>query len=129
MISVDAPLDVVPMFVRGGAIIPTWPSLSYIGEKPIDTITFNIYPDDRGSASASLYEDDGLSPAYKTGAFRRTALRVRRGPRGFVVSVAAPEGTYNPGPRKFSFIVKPDERAARVVTVADDGKAREVDIR
>src|SRR5215216_2063199 len=129
MISVDAPLDVVPMFVRGGAIIPVGPSLNYIGEKPVDPITFNIYPDDRGLASARLYEDDGLSPAYKTGVFRRTALSARRGPGGFVVSVAAPEGTYSPGPRKFSFVMKSDERTFKVVTVADDGKAREVQIR
>jgi len=116
MISVEAPLDVVPLFVRGGAIIPVGPSLNYVGEKPADPITFNIYPEDDGSASATLYEDDGLSPAYKTGAFRRTAVSVRRGPRGFVVSIAAPDGTYNPGSRKFNFVVKP---SGRVVSVAE----------
>src|ERR1043166_7750421 len=110
MITVDAPLDVVPLFVRGGAMIPVWPALNYVGEKPIDTVTFNIYPDDAGSASAALYEDDGLSPAYKTGAFRRTKFIARRGPNGFVVSVGVPEGTYNPGPRKFNYVVKPSGR-------------------
>src|SRR6185369_17111001 len=92
MISVDASLDIVPMFVRGGAMIPVGPSLNYVGEKPVDPITFNIYPDDAGSASGSLYEDDGLSPAYKSGAFRRTRLAVRRGPGGFTVSIAPVEG-------------------------------------
>jgi alpha-glucosidase len=126
MISVDAALDVVPMFVRGGAIIPVGPSLNYVGEKPADPITFNIYPDDAGSASATLYEDDGLSPAYKTGAFRRTGFSVRRGPGGFVVSVGAPEGTYNPGPRKFNFVVKP---GGEVISVTDDGRAKPLEIR
>jgi alpha-glucosidase len=128
MISVDAPLDVVPIFVRGGAIIPLGPSLNYVGEKPVDAITFNIYPDDTGSASAKLYEDDGVSPAYKSGAFRRTTINARRGPRGFIVSIQAPEGTYNPGPRRFHFVVKSGERESRVVTVADDGKGRQVEI-
>lgn len=113
MISVDAPLDVVPMFVRAGAMIPVWPSLNYIGEKPIDAVTFNIYPDDSGSASGTLYEDDGLSPAYKTGAFRRTTLTARRGPRGITVSTGPVEGSYNPGPRKFEFVVKTGERLAQ----------------
>ncbi|HEY4425072.1 MAG TPA: TIM-barrel domain-containing protein [Pyrinomonadaceae bacterium] len=112
MISVDAPLDVVPMFVRAGAMIPVWPSLNYIGEKPIDAVTFNIYPDDSGSASATLYEDDGLSPAYKTGAFRRTTLTARPGPRGTTISTGPVEGSYNPGPRKFEFVVKTGERLA-----------------
>ena len=110
MITVDAPLDVVPMFVRGGAMIPVWPSLNYVGEKPIDLITFNIYPDDAGAASGSLYEDDGLSPAYKTGAFRRTKLSARRGSAGINVSIGPVEGGYNPAPRKFDFIVKTGER-------------------
>ncbi|HEY6215855.1 MAG TPA: glycoside hydrolase family 31 protein [Pyrinomonadaceae bacterium] len=126
MISVDAPLDTVPMFVRAGAIIPVGPSLNYVGEKPADPITFQIYPDGSGSASASLYEDDGLSPAYKTGAFRRTSLSVRRGPRGLVVSIAAPEGTYNPGPRKFNFVAEPP---GLVVSVADDGRAKQVQLK
>src|SRR5215216_449045 len=128
MISVDAPLDVVPMFVRAGAIIPSGPSLNYIGEEPVDPITFNIYPDEKGAASASLYEDDGLSPAYKTDAFRRTTFTARRGVRGFVVSVGPAEGTYNPGPRKFSFVLKSDEKA-KVATVLDNGRAQQVDIR
>ena len=102
MIGVEAPLDTVPMFVRAGAIIPVGPSLNYVGEKPVDPITFNIYPDDAGNASTKLYEDDGLTPAYKKGAFRRTTVTFRRG----VPSVGAVEGTYNPGPRKFNFVVK-----------------------
>ena len=129
VITADAPLDVVPMYVRGGAIIPTGPALKYVGEKPVDPITFSIYPDERGSASASIYEDDGLSPAYKRGVFRRTALKVRRGPRGYLVSVAAPQGSYNPGPRKFSFVIKSDKPTPNVVTIADDSRAREVEIR
>jgi alpha-glucosidase len=128
MITVDAPLDVVPMFVRGGAIIPTGPALNYVGEKPVDPITFNIYPDDKGSASAQLYEDDGISPSYKTGEFRRTAVTARRGHRGTTVSIGAAEGTYNPGARKFEFVLKSDGRDSKV-TVADDGKARQVQIK
>jgi alpha-glucosidase len=126
MISVDAPVDTVPLFVRGGAIIPVGPSLNYVGEKSADPITFNIYPDEAGSAALTLYEDDGLSPAYKAGVFRRTSFSARRGPRGLVVSIAAPEGTYNPGPRKFNFVVRP---LGPVVSVADDGSAKEIQLK
>jgi alpha-glucosidase len=105
MISVEAPLDTVPMFVRAGAIIPTGPPLNYVGEKPVDPITFNIYPDDAGEASTTLYEDDGLSPAYKNGNFRRTTINFRRGE-----TVTRTEGPYNPGPRKFNFVVKKQGR-------------------
>jgi alpha-glucosidase len=128
MISVDAPLDTVPMFVRAGAIIPTGPPRNFVGEKPVDPITFSIYPGERGAASTMLYEDDGISPAYKRGMFRRTSVRVQRGARGFVVSIGAAEGQYNPGARKFNFTVKSDESSGKVVTVTDDGKARQIEI-
>ena len=129
MISVDAPLDVAPMFVRGGAIIPVGPMLNYVGEKPSDTIGFVIYPDEAGGASGDLYEDDGISPAYKSGAFRRTSFSSRRTARGFTVSIGAAQGTYNPGPRKFNFGVTAAGRAGRGVSVVDNGKSREVELK
>lgn len=127
-IRVDAPLDVVPMFVRGGAIIPLAPLMNYVGERRMDPLTFAIYPDNKGSASLALYEDDGVSPAYKDGAFRRTTVNVRRVGNGYVVNVGAPIGQYNPGERKLSFFIKPAP-AARMVTVTDNGRAREIEIR
>jgi alpha-glucosidase len=128
MIRIDAPLETVPMFVRAGAIIPTGPDMNYIGEKPFDPITFSVYPDDKGSASTTLYEDDGASPAYKDGAFRRTTVNVRRAASGYLVSILAPAGNYNPGARKFSFVIK-SAATSTVVTVADDGRARRFEVR
>jgi len=127
-ISVDAPLDIVPMFVRGGAIIPMGPEMNYTGEKRFDPITFNIYPDDKGAASTTLYEDDGISPAYQQEDFRRTTVSLERTAGGFTVSLAAPQGRYNPGPRKLSFVIKGERRTPVAVTIADDGTARKVKI-
>lgn len=128
-ITVNTPLETVPMFVRGGAIIPTGPVMSYIGEKRFDPITFNVYPDKDGNASTSLYEDDGLSPAYRTGAFRRTQITVTRAGVGYAGRVSAPAGTFSPGSRTLAFTIKPGRIAGQQVTVIDDGTAREVRIR
>jgi len=129
LVSVDAPLETVPMFVRAGAIIPTGPDLKYVGEKPSDLITFTIYLDDNGTASTKLYEDDGISPAYKQGAFRRTAINVRRGTTGFVIDVGAGEGNYDPGARKFNFQIASYEHTSKVVSVVGDGKAARVELK
>jgi alpha-glucosidase len=128
MIRVDAPLETVPMFVRGGAIIPLGPAMNYVGEKPFNPISFAIFPDENGLASTTLYEDDGTSPAYQQGAFRRTKMDVRRAATGYLVSIGAPEGNYNPGARKLSFVIK-SSAIPRVVTVSDEGKARTIEIR
>ncbi|HLO00418.1 MAG TPA: TIM-barrel domain-containing protein [Pyrinomonadaceae bacterium] len=121
MFMVEAPLETVPMFVRAGAIIPVAPAMNYVGEKPWDPITFEIYPDNQGEAATTLYEDDGVSPAYKQGGFRRTTLTMRRLGGGYVLTASAPQGNYNPGSRKFGFVVKSPGRPHGMVNVADSG--------
>ena len=80
MIRVEAPLETVPLFVRGGAILPLGPEMNYVGEKAAGSLNFDIYPDARGEASATLYEDDGLTQAYQQGSFRRTGFTYTRTP-------------------------------------------------
>jgi len=126
MISVDAPLETVPMFVRAGAIIPTWPDMKYVGEKPADPITFNVYPDEAGAASVSLYEDDGVSPAYKQSGFRRTNVNVKRVGKGYFISLSAPAGQYNPGPRDFVFLINSPGQKPERLTMRDVGTAQAV---
>ena len=128
MIRAEAPLETVPMFVRGGAIIPMASEMNYVGERASDPITFAIYPDDKGSASTTLYEDDGLTPAYERGVFRRTTVDVKRSAIGYVARIDVPVTQYNPGVRNFSFVIKPSP-ATRVVTVADDGRSHRIEIK
>jgi alpha-glucosidase len=128
MIAADAPLETVPLFVRAGAIIPTGPELKYVGEKPADPITFNIYPDDKGSASVTLYEDDGISPAYKQNDFRRMTLSVKRVGVSYVVTTSAPLGRYQPPTRRLTFVVKSPGGIPRVATIADSGTAQTIKI-
>lgn len=117
MIRADAPLETVPLYVRGGAIIPMGLEMSYTGEKPSDPLSFHIYADERGQAATSLYEDDGSSPAYKQGVFRRTAVTASSANGAMQLNIGAPEGSYNPGGRNLLFVIA---STARQVTL--DGK-------
>ena len=89
MVRVKAPLETVPLYVRGGAIIPMGPEMDYVGEKATDPLTLDIYPDAQGNASTSLYEDDGVSPAYRNGVERRTTVTYRSSE----IDVSAPTGS------------------------------------
>ena len=51
-----APLEVLPLFIRGGAIIPQGPEMQFVGEKPFDPITLSIFPDE--DTDFLLYLDD-----------------------------------------------------------------------
>ncbi len=147
MIRAEAPLDTVPLFVRGGAIVPMGPEMRYVGEKPADPLTFTIYPGSRGRASTSLYEDDGVSLDYRNGVERRTSVSYQSSAAGAEIRVGAPAGSYRPGNRRFVFEVRsapnckealldgrPLEgwsRSGDTVTVQfpDDGRAHEVRLR
>ena len=117
-IRVDAPLDTVPLFVRGGAIIPMGPEMNYVGEKT-SPLTFTVYPDAKGVAGMSLYEDDGVSLAYLSGAMRSTTVAYKALAAGAVIDVSAPTGSYQPGARDLVFVVR---GAPGVKQVMLDGK-------
>ena len=105
-ISVDAPLDTLPLFVRGGAIIPMGPEMTYVGEKT-GPLTFNIYPDAQGRAQLTLYEDDDTSLAYLSGAVRRTTVTYQSSAAGAGIDMSAPTGSYQTGTRVLIFVVRP----------------------
>lgn len=70
--TVDAPFERLPLFVRAGAIVPTGPVTHYVDERRDAPLTILVYPGADGRFS--LYEDDGRSTAYKTGAYSRIPI-------------------------------------------------------
>jgi alpha-glucosidase len=118
-VSVDAPLSSIPIFVRGGAIIPTRQLVQYTGEAPINPLTFQVYPD--GRSSREYYEDDGLSFNYRRGAFLRERLTASNQISALTLSVSARQGTYTPPARSVQFAVH--RQRTRPQGVKLDGKA------
>jgi alpha-glucosidase (family GH31 glycosyl hydrolase) len=88
-----APLDKLPLFIKAGAIIPMYPQMNYDGEKPLDTLTLDIYP--LGKSFYKLYEDDGLTRAYKEGKFATTNITCNKTANSIAVSIDAIKGNYN----------------------------------
>jgi alpha-D-xyloside xylohydrolase len=62
-----APIEIMPLYVRAGSIIPMGPFIQYASEKPADPIELRVYP---GAGSEfTLYEDDGLTYQYEKGKY------------------------------------------------------------
>ena len=56
----SAPVTLLPVFVKAGSIIPMQPEMEYVGEKPVDVLTLDVFPTlEDGSFDFVLYEDDG----------------------------------------------------------------------
>jgi alpha-D-xyloside xylohydrolase len=64
-ISVDAPYERMPLFVRAGSIVPFGPEIMYSDEKQPETITLFVYGGRDGSFT--LYEDEGVNYNYEKG--------------------------------------------------------------
>ena len=121
-IVAEAPLEIVPMYVRAGAIIPMGPEMNYVGQKKTDPLTFEIYADEKQQSVASVYEDDGESPAYKQGVFRRTKVEATRVGNGVQIALSPPEGSYNPGPRNIAFVIKTLPPTRQLLRITIDGR-------
>ncbi|MBL0387006.1 glycoside hydrolase family 31 protein [Tumebacillus sp. ITR2] len=71
-ILAHAPLDVLPMYVKQGAVFATGNVVQHSGEK--QDITFHVYA---GTGSYSFYEDDAETFAYQDGAYNLLRLEQR----------------------------------------------------
>ncbi len=88
-ITAQAPLDRIPLFARGGYIVPCYAAApaSTMGHAPELLVLHVFVPDEDGEFHSELHEDDGLTLAFSNGAYYRTAFRLTR--RGASVSVSA----------------------------------------
>ena len=119
-IQAEAPLETVPLYVRGGSIIPMGPEMNFVGEKS-GPLNLNIYPDAKGQARLSLYEDDGISQAYLQDAFRRTAVDYRSTAAGAEIEVGASQGSYPVEKRQLILTIQAGRAGAATALV--DGVA------
>jgi alpha-glucosidase len=74
------PMEYIPLYARAGAVIPLWPVVppSTAGYHP-QVIELHIFvPTADGSYDSVLYEDDGLSFAFREGAYYRTTFSLTR---------------------------------------------------
>ena len=116
-----ATLDVCPVFIRQGAIIPMYPDMNYVWEKPADVLTLDLYP--YGKTSFDMYEDDGLTRDYKKGEFAKTLITMDapKDDKGNVaVTIGAARGDYKNRLKERTYVL--DVRSAsEPVSVKHDG--------
>ncbi|MGQ9848684.1 MAG: TIM-barrel domain-containing protein [Aggregatilineaceae bacterium] len=83
-LRVHAPLDTLPLFVRGGAILPMMQEARRIPKGAIDPLILEIYPHGRGIYT--LYEDEGETAVHCEAQEHAIELRIEQAmPRQLVV--------------------------------------------
>jgi len=87
-------LDVLPVYVREGSIIPVQPLVQSTDEKPQGPLTLRVYPGK--DCHGSVYLDDGKTLAYTRGDFLRIEFSCAVTPSGVDVHVGERQGKYLP---------------------------------
>lgn len=101
------PIDIMPVFIKAGTILPFGPEVQYSSEKPWDELEIRVYPGADGTFT--LYEDEGDNYNYEKGKF--SEIRFSWDEASHSLSIA---------PRKGSFKGMLQNRKFHVVLVGAD---------
>jgi alpha-D-xyloside xylohydrolase len=100
-ITAEAPLDRIPLYVRGGSILPIGPEVEYAEQRTDEPIELRVY---RGSdGSFTLYDDQGDTYAYEKGA--RATIPLHWDDKSATMTIGARQGDYPGMPREQEFRV------------------------
>jgi len=91
-VNISAPLGIMPLFAREGAIVPVGPSMQYTDAFKPDYLDIHCWPDD-SSSSFTLYEDDGISLDSESA---QTLFVSEDDTADWTVTVEARTGNYDP---------------------------------
>jgi alpha-glucosidase len=134
-VTADAALEEMPLFVRGGAIIPMWPLAQHTGAINRAGLRLHVWP---GKGQLDFYEDDGRTRAFERTpeGWRVTPFRVNTTDERVTFTWGAPQGQYTDERTEWSVVFHglPEreatldgqpvahrrERGALVVRVKDD---------
>ena len=84
------PIDIMPVFIKAGTILPFGPEVQYSSEKPWDELEIRVYPGADGTFT--LYEDEGDNYNYEKGKF--SEIRFSWDESSHSLSIAPRKGSF-----------------------------------
>lgn len=89
-VTKETPLNILPLYVRAGSILPMGPVQQYATEKPDAPYEIRIYPG--ADATFTIYEDDNETYAYEKG--QRATYDLVWNDKAKTLKVGAREGSF-----------------------------------
>jgi alpha-glucosidase (family GH31 glycosyl hydrolase) len=94
-LAAESDLDAFPLFVRAGALIPMQPYHRRMTSQPLTHLVLRGFaPEDGACVTSELYEDDGQTDAYLTGASAITAFSFSRAGDRLEILIGAAAGEF-----------------------------------
>ena len=122
-IVADAPLDRIPLYVPAGAILVTAPVVQFTGESKDAPLTVSVFAGADGSFV--LYDDDGETYDYETGAYEQIRLYWNDAER--TLTFSAREGRCPGLPRTREFHIRLALGSETIVTYTGEEMAVRLD--
>jgi alpha-glucosidase len=92
--EIHPPLDTLPVYVRGGSILPLQPLIQNTDETPSGPLQLQVYPGPQ--CNGSIYLDDGHTLRYQHGEYLRQSFTCESGDHSMRLKFHAREGSYAP---------------------------------
>jgi alpha-D-xyloside xylohydrolase len=108
-LSVEAPYERIPLYVRAGSILPMAGEMQYTDERPADPLTLYVYTGANGHFT--LYEDEGVNYQYEQGHYTLIPMLYNDTTRTLLI-----------GQRMGTFRGMLPQRTLRIVTIGEEGK-------
>ncbi|HYM79528.1 MAG TPA: glycoside hydrolase family 31 protein [Candidatus Dormibacteraeota bacterium] len=92
--TIHPPLETMPVYARGGSILPFQPLIQNTDEIPSGPLELRVYPG--APCSGSIYLDDGHTFAYQHGAYLRQTFNCKSDEHSVHLTFHKREGSYTP---------------------------------
>ena len=89
-VAAKVDIETIPVYVKGGSIVPTGPDRQHVAEKVDGPVVINIYPG--ADATFTLYEDEGDNYNYENGAF--STIRFVWNDAGRTLTIEGRQGSF-----------------------------------
>jgi alpha-glucosidase len=91
---IHPPLDTMPVYSRGGSILPLQPLVQNTDETPSGPLELRVYPGPQ--CSGSIYLDDGHTFAYQHGGYLRQSFSCQSDANSMRLTFHKREGSFTP---------------------------------
>ncbi len=106
-----------PAYVREGAIVPHLDTMQWSDQEAPPTLYLDVYPSTTAS-SFTLYEDDGSSLDYQSGAYSLVTYSLQGSSSGAELQAGGRTGSFTPAARELVIRVRRVDSAPTSVTFA-----------
>lgn len=118
---VEAPINIIPIFVKEGTIIPHG-TVKQSTATPEEEMTYHIYLGDEKTATYRLYEDDGATFSYETGGSFEQEITCELEGTSINISVKESSGNFDPTWGKETFVLHHCNEDVEVVINGEEMK-------